>query len=493
MAIFNKDKAEKKVPFYKTRKFKYGSASTALTIVFVAVVVIINIIFSLLADTYSWRLDTTSYDLYTLSDQTKQIVESLAKEDTIELMILSAEDEYYPDIKETVKRFANLSDKIELNYVDPNVNPNVLKEYEEYNAVAGCIVMKSNKRIRAISVEELAVQNDNGSIVYKTEEALCTAINYVTQEEVPLVYFLNGRGESGYEALMSLVTQKGADVQEVQLNQLKEFDPSARCVVLCGPTEDYLPSEIRRLQDFLANDYNYERNLMYFTNPGTKELPNLKAFLAEWGIKVNNNLILEDAAHSVSGFDSSDATAPIYMKLDYEGAEVNGVTLSADYEAIVPYSSSIDLLFETDGMTETVALMKTSEGSYAKTGEEISATYEKEEQDQSGPFNVAVLASRYKASNNVPIYSHVFAAGSSLMVNEVIFEYSGNDDFISTVYRMMIGEEDVEIYDAQKQSATPQMTLDDLTVRWTTILFIGIIPGIFLLIGIIVFIRRRYL
>ena len=130
MAAFSK----KLKGLFKSRKFKYGSVATGLTVAFVAVVVMINVIFSLLADAYSWKLDMTSYDLYSLSDSTKQTVRSLVKNEKIKLTIMYKEDEYPEQFRETVKRFAALSENLDYSFIDIDVNPAAMSEYgEEYN------------------------------------------------------------------------------------------------------------------------------------------------------------------------------------------------------------------------------------------------------------------------------------------------------------------------------------------------------------------------
>ena len=489
MAAFSK----KLKGLFKSRKFKYGSVATGLTVAFVAVVVMINVIFSLLADAYSWKLDMTSYDLYSLSDSTKQTVRSLVKNEKIKLTIMYKEDEYPEQFRETVKRFAALSENLDYSFIDIDVNPAAMSEYgEEYNIQEGSIVVESKERIRVIGFNDLYQSDSNtGALTYKTEECLAAAIKYVTKEEVPLVYFVTGHGESGYEALMNLIANNGADVEEVKLNQLTEFDPLARCMVICGPAVDYAQSEIRQLQDFLANDYNYEHNLFYFDNPENATLPNLNAFLADWGIRVEENIVLETDDYSASAYANPAETAPLYTIPSLTEEEVVGQKLTMDYACVVPNSSSITLLFDTKEITETAALLLTSDGSYAKKTTALNAGYEKAKGDKEGPFNLAVLSTRYKYLDNVPVYSHLFAAGSVEMLNEYYMTYNGNGAFLYDIYQMMIGEDEEEI--VGKEAASTMMTLDTATVRWASIIFIGVIPGICLTIGLIVFIRRRYL
>ena len=63
---------------FNSRKFKYGSAATAFTVAFIAVVVIFNIIFSALARKYMWYVDLTKEQVYTLSEEAKEIMSAVS-------------------------------------------------------------------------------------------------------------------------------------------------------------------------------------------------------------------------------------------------------------------------------------------------------------------------------------------------------------------------------------------------------------------------------
>ena len=66
--------------FYQSRKFKYGSVATAFTISFVAIVVIFNIIFTALSTKYMWYIDMTKEQVFTLSEEAKDIMSDIKNE-----------------------------------------------------------------------------------------------------------------------------------------------------------------------------------------------------------------------------------------------------------------------------------------------------------------------------------------------------------------------------------------------------------------------------
>ncbi|MBQ8600583.1 MAG: GldG family protein [Clostridia bacterium] len=484
----------KNTNFFKSRKFKYGSVATGLTVAFVAVVIIINVIFSLLADTYSWKLDMTSYDLYSLSDSTRQVVNALSDDQQIKLTVMYSEEEYPDQFKETLKRFVNLSDNITIEYVDPDVNPQILTSFgAEFSIEEGAIVVENGDRKRVIAFSDMYEQDSSSyNVTYKTEECLTSAVLYVTKAEIPLVYFVTGHGESGYDSFMNLIANNGADVQEVKLSQLSTFDEMARVMVICGPTMDYSEAEIYQLQQFLANDYNYERDIFYFSNPEAPELPNLEGLLAEWGLALGHDLVMETDDYTASTYASSTDEVPRYLIPTYTEAEISGVPITTDYLSVVPSASSVELLFDAQDITETAALMTTSDESYAKSSDAIN-TYEKVEGDREGPFNVAAIATRYRYQDNVAIESHVFVAGSVEMLGATYMTYNGNSGFLFEVYKMMVGETENELVGTTKTAESTYMTMSTSAIRWGSIVFIVIIPAIFLVIGIIVYIRRRFL
>ena len=49
-----------------SRSFRYGSVSTVLSIVLIASIVLVNIIFSMLADKFNWYYDMTAKKLFSL-------------------------------------------------------------------------------------------------------------------------------------------------------------------------------------------------------------------------------------------------------------------------------------------------------------------------------------------------------------------------------------------------------------------------------------------
>ena len=64
----------------KGKKLRYGSASAAFTVAFVALIIIINVIFSTLASHYMWYIDMTQKEIFSLSEPAEAALENVEGE-----------------------------------------------------------------------------------------------------------------------------------------------------------------------------------------------------------------------------------------------------------------------------------------------------------------------------------------------------------------------------------------------------------------------------
>lgn len=508
--VTEKSAAPKKKSIFSSRKFKYGSVATALTAVVVVVVVVVNLLFSMLADAYSWRMDLTSTDIYEIAQETKNMVDTYVEKndavEKIEIEILCAEADMMPQFTENIKRFCNLSDKIDYTYINTVVNPQILSEYvenyAEYDIQEGYIVVKNGDRMRVIKSEDMVASTyDQISQSYVVtditiQSALASAVLYVTKDEIPMVYFITGHNESGYEAIMRMIANNGADVQIKLLDQIDTFDDNARAMFICGPTADFTSKEIAKLDAFIRNNNKFERDIFYFHNAlqAPKNMPNLKGFLEDWGIQINYDMVMDSEEYTT-------VDSPRYIYPTMTGTTINDVeeiTITSSQYLMIPESCSITPLIKegesnADGINVTT-LAKTSEDSWSQPCDSMSANYEKRDEDQKGPFTLAAMSTFYTSDNsNVLVASHVFAAGSLQMLDETYLKGTGNGEFVFSAYQKAVGENDEVIKSASKDWVYTTMSLSADTIRWTAIFFVGVIPGICLVAGLIVYIRRRYL
>ncbi len=481
----------KKQPFFKSRGFKYGSLATAATVLVIVAVIAANFVLSSLSDRYSWSLDFTSTGVYEISDATKEAVNSLDPSVEINVTVFYKESEYPSYLSETVKRFANLSDSIKLSYVDPVVNPAALTQYgAEYSIEQGSVVVSAGDRVRVFGVDDyLVTDTESGAVSVNLEERLAAGVLFVTKDEVPVVYFLNGNGEKGYDALKTMFANNGAEVKDINLmKDTTGFDPNSKLMVICSPMSDYSDAEIRLIDDFLNNNNELGRNLMYFSSTDSVQLPNLEKYLREWGVEFNRDMVL-DAKYCVG-------TTPYMVIPEFttESISDTGATISTVTSPIAPNARSINLLFDENVLYKTQSLMSSiPESSYSKDTSVVTTTWDKADSDKSGPFDLSVLSTKYKYINNVQVQSYLLASGSVDMLDSSILTYSGNGEYLMQIYKIMVNEQDDTILAARKSLSSKVAAIPSDKVMTMTVIVLVVLPLICLLIGLIVYIRRRFM
>lgn len=490
-AVNSEKKPAKKQKFFKSRGFKYGTVATVMTALVIVVVIAVNMVFSVLTDAYSWAIDFTSTGMYDISDETKQVVNSLDPSVEIEVTVFYDETDYPYYLSEPLKRFVNLSDNIKINYIDPEKNPSALTQYgNEYNVQAGAVVVKNGDRIRVFNVNDYySVDNDTGAIYIYIEERLAAGTLYVTREDIPVVYFLTGHGEDGYQNLMNLIANNGADVKEINLlTDKEEFSENAKLMVICNPTRDYSIDEIRKISDFAINDNLFGKNIMYFSSTDAVDLPNIENFLKTWGVALNDDIVLDTADNTFQNFQN--ALLPTFTS---EEIMNTGAKLSTVTTLLAPNSRSITKLFTEDGLYKTQSIISTSDTSYSRASDAINQDLERDPTDKSGPFDLGVLSMMYKYINNIQVQSYLLACGSVDMIESNYFTYTGNGEMFMQLYKIMMDEKDDTILAAQKATSSSVAAISSSQANTMMVVTVIVIPALFLILGLVIYIRRRFL
>ena len=186
----------------KTRSAVHGTNSLVLVIIFLGILVFINLI----AFRHNQQFDFTESGFYTLSPQTKKVIESLPREVrlTAFFQIDSPEKKLFQDRMQSI---LESSDKINLSFIDPDKNPAITKQYGI--TTYGTIVLESGKK-------ETKVRDPS-------EVNLINGILKVTKDEQKVIRFLEGHGEKrvddfenqGFSTVKGALEKDGFKVEKV--------------------------------------------------------------------------------------------------------------------------------------------------------------------------------------------------------------------------------------------------------------------------------------
>lgn len=532
----NETEKEKK-PFNK-KKLKYGTVATVITVVFIAVVVVLNLIAGVLTDRKDLKLDLTKEKYYEVSQDTIDYIQSIDTD--VEIAVMAKESDfatsgtYMKMVLETLEKYEQHSDHIKINFYDVASNPDVVTKFSaNYNGEIseGNIVIASGERVKVLTVNNLFnIQSDyySGSSSvksYKGEQELTSAIMSVTDANPQRVAFIskyNGsavyHSDNAYSisALYSLMDKNGYEVSEVDIMTDTLSPDDYDMVVLPAPVNDLSEDSIKKLDDFLYNNGDLDKDMIYIADVLQYSTPNIDAFLEVWGIEIGTSIVYDSSS------DKSQYVTTMKGQLSAPVATIAEDTYSEGLSntklpIIVPLARPVNLLFDANVDRTTTALLTTSDTSFLyplemQTAEEVKAKAEaaengeettEEETEETTEFDpdsaeksaqtvMAVATKTNMDSNNTAHVNNVMVIGGATILDQVL-TYSNtynNAEYVINAVNKMCGKENGIII-AEKDLSVQTIDIKSSQIKAISRTVIFIIPLIVVAAGIVVFLRRR--
>ncbi len=492
-----------------SRKLKYGSISTAITVVFIAVVVLVNVLAVSLTEKYPVKLDLTPDKLFEVSQQTIDFLGTL--EDTVGIVVMRDEDAlnlgdtYDKQLLEVVKKYSQYSDKISLKFVDIDKNPSVVSNYKDMykgDIVSGNIVVTSEDKIKVLTATQLYNIESSGYGYYvassKAEQALTSAVMYVTNKNPKTIGFLSVTSVSSVQASLQAFREtlesNGYDLVDINLMEVEKIDENIDLIVIPSPLNDFTTTMTDKLTDYLYNEGKLGKNVFYMANFDQNNTPNLDKFLAEWGIEAGDGYILETDENllqvvPVAGMQNY-ITSSVATVADEEN--FGGLVSDASLPIIAPVSRPLNLLFESENDRETKVILSASETS-AIIPADADSTYDIS-QSEIGAQNIMVMGTKYMYNDsNEKITSNVTVIGSGLMMDYYMITepaYNNGEFIVNSLNKITGKDNGITIVAKTVDSATINITETQKTI--VTILLFIIIPVGVAVAGVIVYVRRKH-
>ncbi|MFT3950498.1 MAG: Gldg family protein [Oscillospiraceae bacterium] len=523
---------EKRERRFNTKTLKHGTLATILTAVFLAVLVLLNVVATIVFDKFPITFDLTNTNTYSVSQETLDYVEKIDVD--VQITVLAEQDtfEAYNDYTLQASRmlhdYATHNSRISIRYVDFLSNPDVLKDYSDDLAQYDIIVEtsakgsdgKEYKKTRVLEPvdlvnfsAELDTMLQNYGMTFDTmiaqygadfamqqfasyiessnaEQAITSALIAVTDPNPVTITMLTGRNESSdLSYFQTLLEANGYIVNSVNITS-QDIPADAKCIVMAAPQEDYLPEEITKVSNFLTNDGKLEKNLIYLASDSQKDTPNIDEFLAEYGLKIEPTFVKEsNENYTVGGYPNliTEFVTSDNFTQDLKKAKASNLLLFYNARPITQ-------LFKESGMQITEAYVQSSSGAYATATAAVDDTAA----TVKGVQNGLVVASKGAfakdaAGNDIELYSNILAIGSVQFLNDAYLRYAQyqNSDYILS---LMNGFNDKTKTSITIKPKTITGNLFDLTnhqantLKW---LFTLAIPVIILIVGLVIWLKRK--
>ena len=236
--------------------FQGGSYSLMITAIVLALMIVVNIFVSALPTTLT-KYDISSTKLYSITSNTKVVVNALEKDVTIYWIVQSGEEDEV--IENLLSKYDSLSDHIEVVKKNPDVYPTFAEQYTSETVENNSLVVECGDKYRFIGYDDIYLaEADLYSYSYNTsfdgEGAITSAIDYVVSDEQPQVYMLEGHGEADLpDTFREQIEKENMELQTFSLLNVDSIPEDADCILIYAPSSDISAEEKDLLADYVTD------------------------------------------------------------------------------------------------------------------------------------------------------------------------------------------------------------------------------------------------
>ena len=187
------------------------------------------------------RWDLTAAKQFSLSDQTRKVLQDLKQ--PVHIRVFARSDDF-ERFRDRLDEYTYASKQVSVEYLDPEKKPALAQQYG----------------ITALGTVVFEYAGRNEKATSDGEQELTNALIKVVQGRQPKVYFVQGHGEkdttsadrTGYNSITSALTSDNFLVDKVVLAQQTAVPADADVLVVAGPRTDFLAPEIDMVKAYLA-------------------------------------------------------------------------------------------------------------------------------------------------------------------------------------------------------------------------------------------------
>ena len=482
----NKDQNEKKYikKGINKKTLKNGSYSVVLSVIFVVIIVVVNLIVDAFPSTYT-ELDVSDQQLFSIGDQTKDFLKELDKDVTIYQIAQSgSEDEV---VSKLLKKYEEASDHIKVEKKDPVVNPKFTSEYTDEEVSSNSLIVVCGDRSKIVDYNNIYESSmDYTTYSYTTsgfdgEGQITSAISYVTSDNLPVLYTLDGHGEKSLDSTLQEDIEK-ANIEIKSLNLLTEesVPEDADCLMINSPSTDISEEERDAIIEYLENG----GKAMIFSDYTEGSMDNFDAVLENYGVERVDGIVIEgDAQHYAMQM-------PYYLLPDVSSAEAVSDFSSQGYFVLAPYAQGIRQLDNVRDTLTIESLLTTSDEAYSKT-DLNTETLEKTDEDIDGPFDIGVsITEKVDDDKTTQIVYYSTANLMDSQINQMVA--GGNEQMITESLNWMCSTDETSTISIPSKSLeVSYLTVTAYDAAYWKICVMGLIPGVFLVVGFVVWLKRR--
>ena len=368
----------------KMKKINFKKYNLVISIILVVGILIMVNFFSY---HLFYRWDLTANQNYSISNTSKQVVRNLP--DVVQVKLYFSKDlpNNYKLLRQNIldilHEYASYSNNFRIEIVDnikdvdayrlgiPKLQFNVLKK-DQFQIVNGYLGMSIEYYDRQEVIPIVQAEN--------FEYQLTSIIKKLTSEDLPVIGFVSSNQTVNINENINTVQDALSKIyrlESVDLSTDEAIDSKIKTLIILNPLADFSEAEMRKLDNFLmqgkalfiAQDREIVNNLQT-----TENKSNLNNFLSKYGLKIDNNLILDQSSAMASfrqGPVTFNVNYPFWVKIINKDFAQDNPAVSKLDNLVLPWASSVEYSAKADNQakinTQVMYLAKTTQHAWSMT------------------------------------------------------------------------------------------------------------------------------
>ena len=458
----------------KNIAFRGGSYAIVLTCIVLALLVVVNLLAGALPANLT-KLDISSSKLYSITSNTKAVVNALEQDVTIYWIVQSGKEDDVID--NLLAKYESLSDHIEVVKRNPDVYPAFARQYTDETVSNNSLVVVSGEKYRYVPYSDIYVSQGSAySYSYTTsfdgEGAITSAIDYVVSTQLPILYTLEGHGETALpDTFASQLEKENVETESLSLLNVDEIPEDAAALMIHAPASDISGEEAKMLSEYVKSG----GKLLILAGPvADGELTNLYGILSDYGVSAVQGIVSEsDRSHYAF-------QAPYVLLPDLGDSDITAPLAEKNYMAIVPIAAGLQISGDS-----AVSLLNTTDSAYSKIAGYQQTTYEKEDGDIDGPFSLGVDIQDH-SSGRIIFFT------SSYLLDDMYNAYSSgaNNDMVMNALSALMGDRQAMSIRSKSLNYN-YLTISESAASTIKLVMIGLVPLCYLAMGVVTVLEKR--
>jgi len=412
LLFFTTQSIQKRRYSVSVKHLRRGAYSIGLIVLTTAIVIGANILLRQAPSEYT-EFDVTKEKLYSLSEASYQVMDSL--EEDITIYVLSPESSMNLDVIETLNRYKDYTKHIRVEYVDIASNPAFAQQYTDASVTARSLIVESGRRSKYIDYNDLYEMELNYETYgyemsgYDAEGQITSAIHYVTMDDMPKVYLLEGHGESELEAgFLSVLAKLNVEYEALNLLTVDEVPADAEGLIINAPAADFSADDVEKARRYIDGG----GNVLFVYGYGEEALPNYRSLISDYNVDIVDGMVVEnDRNHYYQNM--------LYLLPEVEYDEATASVYGGGY-VFAPYASGIAIDEEARDAGDVHYLLATTESSFSRANPEEITSGEKEDGDIDGPFALGARVTKQVEGGESTAIIYTSAVIFQEMADEIV-------------------------------------------------------------------------